>query len=885
MRISQSRLFGSTRVAASLLAALLLLPVEAMAQPAFNLGDDGAGPVGAVVAPAFETRSDGGAAADARSPAFDIHGRMGWSGDAVTTPAKTAPAGAPFTMTAPGPAGASDPKPQPGPAAPGYAAPFQMLPGQPIAAAAAKPDAAGPMVPDRFIIPVPRLRLEGESVSRGWVTYFTQQEAERPVTLLIGYLNAIYVMPELSRLRVTINGQFVAEVPIASAQGPTQVKAAIPTGVLRAGGNLIRLEMRAVHRTDCSIESTYDLWMEFDNALTGMVFEGGPVPHPTMVDDLPAIGVDAQGTTNIRFIHPGPIESHHSDQILLAAQALALRGRFSHPVVSIVGTDPGPAPPGTLNVVVGLPQDLRNAMAFPPPIATNQPLVRFVNDSRAGGTVLVLGGETAGIIEAAIDRLATGSAHSDDNKVAISSRFAPDAPFFTGAGSVRFSEMGVTTQEFSGRRLRLRFPIGLPADFYGAANGQARILLDAAYAPSVRPGSQLSVYVNGSLASAYMLTERHGGLMERKVIKVPLTHFRAGINRVWIEVTLDVDSDEVCGPGATLVRQQRFVVFDSSEFVMDNFARIGRSPGLAAFIGRGFPYFQSTQPVAVVMRQDIPTVAAAATVMARLALSYEGTTLVETAPSPASLASRPVLFIGDINHIPPDVLRQVGVVDASKIRWLAAPPPRDGASQGAAPTWDSPLSTPSDASLEANVRVRSASGNNDILDRWRDEVTGESGLSAAILRFERWFKSTYGISLGGSGDEGDSEPFNPPPNSSVLVAQGFAPSSNAVWTLIAGHTADSLDAAIGDFTLPEYWLKIYGQAAVFDAATGQVDIRMARDRRFIVTEPLGPSNLRLIAANWLSLNIVTYALVLVLCCIVFAVVTSLLLRRRPKGGG
>ncbi len=871
----------------TLLAALLLATFGATAQPAFNMDEGNAAPGDAVVSPVLDMGNDGSGAGDTRSPVFDIQGRMkNGPGDATGVPATAAPTGAPFTMTAPGPAGGSDATSSPGAAAPGFVAPFQMLPGQPIPTAPVKAEAAGPTVPDRFIVPVPRLRLEGESVSRGWVTYFTQQEVERPVTLLIGYVNAIYVMPELSRLRVTINGQFVTEITIASPQGPTQVKAAIPAGVLRAGGNLIRLDMQAVHRTDCSIESTYDLWMELDNALTGVAFAGGPASPPAMVDDLPAVGVDVRGSTHIRFIHAGAIEPHHSAQVLLAAQALALRGRFSHPVVSIVKPDPGPTPPGTLNVVLGSPGDLRNAMAFPPPMAPNQPLVRFVNDSRAGGTVLVLGGETERMVEAAIDRLASGGGQPDDKKVVISSRFAPDAHFFTGAGSVRFSELGVATQEFSGRRLRLRFPIALPADFYGAANGQARILLDAAYAPSVRPGSRLSVYVNGSLASAYMLTERHGGLMERKVIKVPLTHFRAGINRVWIEVTLEVDADKICGPGATLVRQQRFVVFDSSEFVMDDFARIGTSPNLAAFVGRGFPYFHQALPVAVVMRHDVPTVAAAATVMAQLALAHEGTTLVDTAPPPASLASRPVLFIGDINHVPPDVLRQVGVVDASKIRWLADPA-NDQTGQGTAPTWDSAIASPPNPSamLDEAVRVRSGSGNEAIYDRWRDEVVSESYVSAELLHFQAWVSRTFGISLGLPGGGGSEEPFTPPQNTSVLMAQGFAPNSDAVWTLIAGHTAESLDAAVDEFTLPEYWVKVYGQAAAFDAATGQMEIRTATDRRFIVTQPLSPSNLRLIAANWLSLNIVTYALVLVLCCIAFAIVTSLLLRRRARGGG
>lgn len=852
-----------------LFTALFLAVVGAAAKPPSDTPANAAVPSLVPSAPAYDM------------PAFDIQDGDDTEAVPLVLPTLMGPTGAPFGMRPP----AADAAPQaaPAPGAPGYVAPFQMVPGQPVAATPAKIQAPGPKTPDRFIVPVPRLRLEGESVSRGWVTWFTQQEVERPATLLIGYLNAIYVMPERSRLRVTINGQLVAEIPIASPQGPSQVTAAIPAGVLRAGGNLIRIDMLAVHRTDCSIDSTYDLWVELDNALTGVAFAGGPVTPPVMVDDLPAVGVDERGSTHIRFIHNGPIEPHQSAHFLAAAQALTQRGRYAHPLVSIVGPDVGPAGPGTLNVIVGMAEDLRAAMASPPALMGGQPLVRFFNDSRAGGNVLVLAGETARSIDAAIERLASSSAQSAPNRLPISSRYAPDAPYFTGAGSVRFSELGVMTQEFSGRRLQLRFPIGLPADFYGSANGQARILLDAAYAPSVRPGSRLSVYVNGSLASSYMLTDRHGGLMERKVIKVPLTHFRAGINRVWIEVMLDVDSDQICGPGATLAHDKRFVVFDSSEFVMDDFARIGTSPNLAAFFGGGFPYFNSAQPVAVVMRQDTPTVAAAPTIMARLSFAQQHIAPVDTAPPPASLASRPVLFIGEINQIAPEVLRQVGVVDASKIRWRNDREGEKGVSSPAPLFWGVGDTAPPEpmSMLEQGVRVRSGSGNDAIFDRWRDQVAAGSNISAELLHFQKWLTGTFGFSLGLPGG-GDVEPFNPPHNTSVLVAQGFAPTSDAVWTLIAGHTAESLDAGINEFTLPEYWAKSYGQALAFDAANGRMDIRMPSSVRFIVTQPLGPSNLRLIAANWLSLNIVTYALVLVLCCIAFAFVTSLLLRRSGR---
>ncbi|WP_428029100.1 cellulose biosynthesis cyclic di-GMP-binding regulatory protein BcsB [Ancylobacter sp.] len=891
---------GRFLLCAALAAGMSLAAFAAAAETSFEMGRRDASPLGVLLQPAFQPHDDAGSGGRG-SPrsAFDIRGGGVEPGDSATLPATiptTDGLGAPFAIQPRAPAAVPDRAPapgagSPGDALPGNALPFQMVPGQALATAAPPPVAVeASRVPDRFIIPIPSMRLEGESVSRAWVMYFTPQELRRPATLLVGYTNSIFVMPERSRLRVTINGQFVTEIPIASPQGATQIAAEIPAAVLRPGGNLIRLDMQAVHRTDCSIQSTYELWTTFDNRLTGIAFEGGPVSPPTTIDNLPAIGVDDRGTTNIRFIHNGPLEPEHSNYILRAAQAIALRGQFPNPLISVVSPRPGAAPPGTLNVIVGTSENLRSTMDVPPALSSGQPLVRFVNDSRIGGAALVLGGETSRDVEAAIDRLTAGMDYSDDETLTISTRFAPDAPFFNGARSVRFSDLGVTTQEFSGRRLRVRFPIALPADFYGAADGQARILLDAAYASSVRPGSQLSVYVNDSLASTYMLTGRSGGLLNHQVIKIPMTHFRAGLNRIWLEVVLDVEADQTCGPGATLARQKRFVLFDSSEFVMDNFARIGTTPNLAAFFGRGYPYFHQAQPVAVVIRHDAATVATAATIMARLALSREGIAPVDTAPNPASLASRPVLFVGDINQIPSDVLREVGVAEAGRIKWLSGPngdsPARNSApeSGGGGSPGNADRPPTSFAATDDNARIRSTSGNDDIYGRWRDQVAGHG----AIQRFEKWVMDNFSIALGASMGDGANEPFDPPPQTSVLVAQSVLSKGNAVWTVFTGRTSESLLAAIDTFTMPEYWLKGYGQAVAYNASSGKLDLREPTSTRFIVTEPLGPSNLRLIAANWLSLNIVSYALVLILCCIAFAFATNLLIRyprdRSGKGG-
>jgi hypothetical protein len=47
----------------------------------------------------------------------------------------------------------------------------------------------------------------------------------------------------------------------------------------------------------------------------------------------------------------------------------------------------------------------------------------------------------------------------------------------------------------------------------------------------------------------------------------------------------------------------------------------------------------------------------------------------------------------------------------------------------------------------------------------------------------------------------------------------------------------------------------------------------------VQTQPLSLTNLRLVAANWMSANILQYALVMLACCTFLGVATALLLSR------
>ena len=107
-----------------------------------------------------------------------------------------------------------------------------------------------------------------------------------------------------------------------------------------------------------------------DSATTKLVFAEGATKTLRGLDDLPAVGVDSTGVTTIRVVAPKIYRPEIRDRLLRLVQLVALRGRYAHPVIQVVESDPGPSPVGTIKVVMGLAGELRGLVAGMPDAAS-----------------------------------------------------------------------------------------------------------------------------------------------------------------------------------------------------------------------------------------------------------------------------------------------------------------------------------------------------------------------------------------------------------------------------------------------------------------------------------------------------------------------------------
>ncbi len=809
-------------------ASLLLLNASAFAQAQTAPFDmSGERPPGASVTPRLTPPTPPAAPAPAPvTPAVSVI-------PAPATPAAPAPAPVPPAIAV-----------QPQPAAPAL---------QPAAAAnTAAPPHAGDV--RRYLVPFSKLGLGGEYDRRSWSVYLTPEQAAAKASFTFAYQNAIVVAPEASALTVYLNNRPIGQQRIGSPDGPSAVTFAVPPGLLQPGANLVTFEAAQRHRTDCSIQSTYELWSNIDPAGTYLSFAGTDTALLAGADAIRAIGVDGAGKTEFDIVVPALEQPGTTRPLLRLAQGLSVLSSMPNQIFAFSTNSLPAAGPGKLSVLVGTAAELRPLFPGLPPGAESAALAAFVTDPRSGSPVLLISGPSWPAVSSAIDTIVSPTDRSSDVRrdVLTTERWsAPNAPLVFSDTNIALSQLGVKTTEFSGRRLRTSFNIAVPADFYANAYGEAKVLLDAAYTDNVLPGSHIDIYVNDNIASTVPITTTSGGILRHLPIRVTMRHFKPGLNTVAIEAILMTKDDAACAPGATAGATPRFALFDTSELHIPDFARVGQRPNLAAMAGTAYPYGRATEPTPLFIdRIDADTLSAAATLLGQMAITAGHPIAVETVASPNMIGDRDAIFIGSISQMPATALSQTNIATASQASWR-------------------PVTDAQAAVVDTGTAF----------EEWNSKVSG-GVLRSRITAFREWVSRNFDISRSSlQFVPGAEEIFTPPNAATLLVAQGSSPAGTGSWTVVAAPSAKDLREGLEVLTAQLNWPQISGHITTYSGKTGKIEAVPVTRFDFVPSMPWSIANYRLIAANWLSTNILSYAFLLVVFVLLIGVTTSTMLKR------
>ncbi|PDS36251.1 cellulose synthase BcsB subunit [Rhizobium anhuiense] len=798
--------------------------------------------------------------AQAQTAPFDMSGER--PPGASVTPRLTPPT----PPTAPAPAPGTPPvsvTPAPAtPAAPAPAAvPLTIVVQPQLAAPALQPAAAAntaapPRSGDvrRYVVPFSKLDLSGEYDRRSWSVYLTPEQAAAKASFTFAYQNAIVVAPEASAVTVYLNNRPIGQQRVGSPDGPSAVTFQVPPGLLQPGANLVTFEAAQRHRTDCSIQSTYELWSNIDPAGTYLSFAGRDAAQLSSADAIRAIGVNSAGKTEFDIVVPALEQPGTTKPLLRLAQGLSVLSSMPNQIFAFSTASLPAAGPGKLSVLVGTAAELRPLFPSLPPGAESAAFAAFATDPRSGSPVLLISGPSWQAVSSAIDTIVSPTDRSSDVRrdVLTTERWsAPNAPLVFSDTNIALSQLGVKTTEFSGRRLRTSFNVAVPADFYANAYGEAKVLLDAAYTDNVLPGSHIDIYVNDNIASTVPITTTTGGILRHLPIRVTMRHFKPGLNSVAIEAILMTKEDAACAPGATAGATPRFALFDTSELQIPDFARVGQRPNLAAMSGTAYPYGRATEPTPLFIdRVDADTLSAAATLLGQMAITAGHPIAVDTVASPNMIGDRDAIFIGSVSQMPATALSQANISTESQASWRPV------------------------ADTQASVV-----DTGTAFEEWNSKVSG-GVLHNRITAFREWVSRNFDISRSSlQFVPGAEEIFTPSNVDTLLVAQGSSPAGAGAWTVVTAPSAKDLREGLEVLTAQLNWPQISGHITTYSSKTGKIETVPVTRFDFVPSTPWSISNYRLIAANWLSTNILSYAFLLVVFVLLIGVTTSSMLGR------
>lgn len=755
-------------------------------------------------------------------------------------------------------------------------------------------------VVDRPIVPYRALRLEGEIASTSWNFFLSSAEAARGGTLSLAFTNSVLVLPEASRLNVYLNGNQIAQTAIDSPERTKVIALPVAATLLRAGENALRIEAEMRHRVDCSIPATYELWTRIDTRLTGFSFPGGRLPLAGL-DDLPGVGVGTNGATRIRVMQQDPHATSAIDNMLRAAQIASVRGHFVQPLVEVSDLSrPSAAAPGTLNIVIGTYDEVRAAMPSVPPEAATRPIAALMDTAALGPTVYLTGPDTAAVA-AALDRfgLPEELGLPASPVAATPPWLVPDSVPVEGRNTITLSEAGLETIEFSGRRFKTRFQVTLPPDFYAAAYGEVRLYLDAAYSNDVEPGSRLQLFVNGTLSTVVNFTSSDGQVFDDYPIMLGMQSFRPGVNTIEIVADLETKSDAVCLPGGTVPARERFALFPTTRLVFPAFARIGQIPNLAAFVTNGFPYPMSAEPVLVnVASGSLDTIGAAGTLMARVAVSRGSPLATAAVDRVDPYTDAGVIVVApyhDVSTLALDATEAARVIPPSWLRPFTAPE-ETGEPQGL-DRYDAVLSRlreqlrEEEAGLDAAAMGADGSPSRSQMsalergvserDRWFEELRRDKGIGSTLAEGGRALRDALQLSSRFGGPTTRNTELAPAPEDATLIfAQAPAPQSvTTAWTLVTAPSPQLLSSSLAAVSAADNWSRIGGRVTAYSLDSNAMEVITAERVDYLATLPLSFDNLRLIAANWFSINSSIYSIALVIAAMLLGVATYALVTR------
>ena len=577
-------------------------------------------------------------------------------------------------------------------------------------------------VPLKNIAPIQDHQLRGTMDSYSFTVPVPARWNVVKATLHFTYVNSSALIPRTSRLIFTVHDQTLAQVRLNPDTPEGEVTVPIPGALLKTGYNPCNFWV-SQHYTDEQCEDPFapELWTWLNLGEAYLIFELEPVPVPKRVSAIADFLFDPRNIfdTRVNIVIP-ELSPGYLKAASLAAAGIALRYEYRAPELLLSHA----LRSGMDNIVIAAHQDLPALVPGEPAGAAGPAMaVLHLPEKKSAPSV-----SKPGVAEDPYRALVVVSAKDQAELETACAAFAslsyplPDSPSTRVAAlklpavdehtlqkgllpgkSYTLSSLGKRTTEF--RNISpppLEVELRLPSDLYLSPNTFVSVILHMAYGAAMRSDSVLNIKLNGEFISGVRLDNPKGDYFRGYRVDIPLSPFKAGVNRLGFEAELTPLHTNKC----TLIQTEnlRLTLFDDSTVVLPDVPYWTKMPQLDLFFQDAFPMgrWPDMRDAAVVLIEKDLAAANAALNMVALGsqkIGFPPFGLSWLTSYEPGKARKDLLVVGALPSLPKSVIEKAPIAGNDPLRLsfpqMLRPEPRQAApidfwSNAAAPRQQAP---------------------------------------------------------------------------------------------------------------------------------------------------------------------------------------------------
>jgi len=713
-----------------------------------------------------------------------------------------------------------------------------------------------------------RLLIQGEEVNVGFDVNLLD-EPQRASRLILEHQSGVDLLPERSRIEVIVNNRSIGALQLGAFNQERRSEFTIPADVLQRGRNEVVLRGYQLHRVICGPQAGWELWTAIDLAGSGIIGVGDAAPTGQL--STSQLGqIIEQVTSTDRAIPVRFASQPSSAEDLGGAIGFAswVGATLYHRTPVFVWQN-GPVSDDVQVVVDPERMD---------PIS--------VQRASTGRVTITLGRiDSAGIITLLDDSVE----QQGDGRVVG-----------TSTGQVSAAELGLSDYDIRVHRSVYNLSFRLPSNVVIENDIRGDLILDAAYAAGMPAEAQFTFLVNGVPVRTRPLDNPQGEIIESERHPIPFRLLNGGINTISVVTSIPAANPDAACPAITVDTPPFASIFNSTRLELPETVPAIVYPELANFANAASPHsvLPNDAGVLATTSQSGATVAAAMTVVSRLAATNGQPLNFDLADIERLQAGRPTLVVAAIDRLqaptlglqPPlftamrSALTPIGVASSS--------PDRPGQSvQDIVRNLENRVANNIGATGQDVTRLTNAAPSSTSQRDWLELLGGEGGGTGS--GFVAWVGQAYqavrdifesaGSGIGLSLVDENLANWVAAQGRSAGIVLSYIGGERQLITIVTAADGPSLNAVAGDLVRDGTWRQIGGDATVLLAGTatgnGGIQVHTPAARRLFLVDQVAPESMRNLAGQLFSLDPALWFSVVFILIVVGAALSHVLVRR------